>query len=270
MTVNLQVNRVSKEFIDRRSKSTVRALDEINLEVQKGEVICILGPSGCGKSTLLNIVAGFLPPSGGEVRVDGRPVIEPGPDRGFVFQEFALFPWRTVLENIEFGPVLKGMEKADRHARARELIQRIHLTGFEDKYPFELSGGMKQRVGIARALANDPEVLLMDEPFGALDAQTRRVMQEELLKLLGETKKTVLFVTHAIDEAIVLADRVMVMTARPGQVKALLGVDIPRPRERTSPEFNELYRMMDDLIRVEVEKSLEVQDSDSAASGEGA
>ncbi len=270
MTVNLQVNRVSKEFIDRRSKSTVRALDEINLEVQKGEVICILGPSGCGKSTLLNIIAGFLPPSGGEVRVDGRPVIEPGPDRGFVFQEFALFPWRTVLENIEFGPVLKGMEKADRHARARELIQRIHLTGFEDKYPFELSGGMKQRVGIARALANDPEVLLMDEPFGALDAQTRRVMQEELLKLLGETKKTVLFVTHAIDEAIVLADRVMVMTARPGQVKALLGVDLPRPRERTSPEFNELYRMMDDLIRVEVEKSLEVQDSDSAASGEGA
>ena len=270
MTVNLQVNRVSKEFIDRRSKSTVRALDEINLEVQKGEVICILGPSGCGKSTLLNIIAGFLPPRGGEVRVDGRPVIEPGPDRGFVFQEFALFPWRTVLENIEFGPVLKGMEKADRHARARELIQRIHLTGFEDKYPFELSGGMKQRVGIARALANDPEVLLMDEPFGALDAQTRRVMQEELLKLLGETKKTVLFVTHAIDEAIVLADRVMVMTARPGQVKALLGVDLPRPRERTSPEFNELYRMMDDLIRVEVEKSLEVQDSDSAASGEGA
>ncbi len=270
MTVNLQVNRVSKEFVDRRTKSTVRALDEINLEVQKGEVICILGPSGCGKSTLLNIVAGFLPPSGGEVRVDGRPVIEPGPDRGFVFQEFALFPWRTVLQNIEFGPVLKGMEKADRHARARELIQRIHLTGFEDKFPFELSGGMKQRVGIARALANDPEVLLMDEPFGALDAQTRRVMQEELLKLLGETKKTVLFVTHAIDEAIVLADRVMVMTARPGQVKALLGVDLPRPRERTSPEFNELYRRMDDLIRVEVEKSLEVQDSDSAALGEGA
>ncbi len=270
MTVNLQVNRVSKEFVDRRTKSTVRALDEINLEVQKGEVICILGPSGCGKSTLLNIVAGFLPPSGGEVRVDGRPVIEPGPDRGFVFQEFALFPWRTVLENVEFGPVLKGMEKADRHARALELIQRIHLTGFEDKFPFELSGGMKQRVGIARALANDPEVLLMDEPFGALDAQTRRVMQEELLKLLGETKKTVLFVTHAIDEAIVLADRVVVMTARPGQVKALLGVDLPRPRERTSPEFNELYRMMDDLIRVEVEKSLEVQDSDSAALGEGA
>ena len=270
MTVNLQVNRVSKEFVDRRTKSTVRALDEINIEVQKGEVICILGPSGCGKSTLLNIVAGFLPPSGGEVRVDGRPVIEPGPDRGFVFQEFALFPWRTVLENVEFGPVLKGMEKADRHARARELIQRIHLTGFEDKFPFELSGGMKQRVGIARALANDPEVLLMDEPFGALDAQTRRVMQEELLKLLGETKKTVLFVTHAIDEAIVLADRVLVMTARPGQVKALLGVDLPRPRERTSPEFNELYRMMDDLIRVEVEKSLEVQDSDSAALGEGA
>ncbi len=270
MMVNLQVNRVSKEFVDRRTKSTVRALDEINLEVQKGEVICILGPSGCGKSTLLNIVAGFLPPSGGEVRVDGRPVIEPGPDRGFVFQEFALFPWRTVLENIEFGPVLKGMEKAERHARARELIQRIHLTGFEDKFPFELSGGMKQRVGIARALANDPEVLLMDEPFGALDAQTRRVMQEELLKLLGETKKTVLFVTHAIDEAIVLADRVVVMTARPGQVKALLGVDLPRPRERTSPEFNELYRMMDDLIRVEVEKSLEVQDSDSAALGEGA
>lgn len=270
MTVSLQVNRVSKEFVDRRSKSTVRALDEINLEVQKGEVICILGPSGCGKSTLLNIVAGFLPPSGGEVRVDGRPVVEPGPDRGFVFQEFALFPWRTVLQNIEFGPVLKGMEKADRHARARELIQRIHLTGFEDKFPFELSGGMKQRVGIARALANDPEVLLMDEPFGALDAQTRRVMQEELLKLLGETKKTVLFVTHAIDEAIVLADRVMIMTARPGQVKALLGVDLPRPRERTSPEFNELYRTMDDLIRVEVEKSLEVQDSGAAASGEGA
>ena len=194
----------------------MRALDEINLEVQKGEVICILGPSGCGKSTLLNIIAGFLPPSGGEVRVDGRPVIEPGPDRGFVFQEFALFPWRTVLENIEFGPVLKGMEKTGRHARARELIQRIHLTGFEDKYPFELSGGMKQRVGIARALANDPEVLLMDEPFGALDAQTRRVMQEELLKLLGETKKTVLFVTHAIDEAIVLADRVLIMTGPTG------------------------------------------------------
>ena len=270
MTVSLQVNRVSKEFIDRRSKSTVRALDEINLEVQKGEVICILGPSGCGKSTLLNIVAGFLPPTGGEVRVDGRQVLEPGPDRGFVFQEFALFPWRTVLENIEFGPVLKGMEKADRHARARELIQRIHLTGFENKYPFELSGGMKQRVGIARALANDPEVLLMDEPFGALDAQTRRVMQEELLKLLGETKKTVLFVTHAIDEAIVLADRVVIMTARPGQVKALLGVDLPRPRERTSPEFNELYRKMDDLIRAEVEKSIEVQDPDSAALGEGA
>ncbi len=270
MTVNLQLDRVSKEFLDRRTKSTVRALDDINIEVQKGEVICILGPSGCGKSTLLNIVAGFLPPSGGEVRVDGRPVIEPGPDRGFVFQEFALFPWRTVLENIEFGPVIKGMEKADRHARALELIQRIHLTGFEDKYPFELSGGMKQRVGIARALANDPDVLLMDEPFGALDAQTRRVMQEELLKLLGVTKKTVLFVTHAIDEAIVLADRVVVMTARPGQVKAVLSVDLPRPRERTSPEFNELYRKMDDLIRVEVEKSLKVEGTGSAAPGEGA
>lgn len=255
MQGKLSIKGVTKEFVDRRTKAIIRALDPISLEVAEGELICILGPSGCGKSTLLNIVAGFLPSSEGEVRVGGRLVTEPGPDRGFVFQEFALFPWKTVLENIEFGPLLKGMPKKSRRIRAMELIRRVNLLSFENRFPYELSGGMKQRVGIARAMANDPEILLMDEPFGALDAQTRRVMQDELLKILSGSKQTVLFVTHAIEEAIFLADRVLVITARPGRIKEIISVQLPRPRERTSPGFNQLYQQVDDLISVEVQKA---------------
>ena len=224
-------------------RDPVTALAGFGLEVTRGEFVSLVGPSGCGKSTFLNIVLGLLRPDTGEVRIDGRPVRGPASDRAMVFQEFGLLPWRSVQANVELGLELKGAAAAERRLRCLELIQLVGLTGFERHYPHELSGGMKQRVGLARALATNPEVLLMDEPFAALDAQTRDIMQAELLRIWERSKKTVVFVTHSIEEAAYLSDRVVVLSARPGRRKAEMPVRLPRPRNyemRLSPEFNEL------------------------------
>jgi NitT/TauT family transport system ATP-binding protein len=210
----------------------VRALDDISLQVAPDEFVAIVGPSGCGKSTLLYLVGGFLPLNEGDIRVDGKRVSAPGPDRGIVFQHFALFPWKTVRQNVLYGLEQKGMEPGRRRDLAQGFIDLVKLTGFEDVYPCQLSGGMKQRVAIARTLATDPDVLLMDEPFGALDAQTRGILQQELLGIWSKSRKTVLFVTHDVHEAVLLADRVVVMSARPGRVKAQVRIDFPRPRNK--------------------------------------
>jgi NitT/TauT family transport system ATP-binding protein len=225
------------------NRGPVRALQRFDLDVNEGEFLSILGPSGCGKSTFLNVLLGLLAPDSGELSVNGKRITGPGPDRAMVFQEFGLLPWRTVQSNVELGLELKRMPSEQRRPISRRLIEMVGLTGFEEHYPHELSGGMKQRVGLARALATDPEVLLMDEPFAALDAQTRDLMQVELLRIWQEARKTVLFVTHQIDEAIYLSDRVLVMTRRPGYAKKVFDVPLPRPRDyemRVTPEFNDL------------------------------
>jgi NitT/TauT family transport system ATP-binding protein len=232
----------------------VRALDDITFDVGDDEFVAIVGPSGCGKSTLLYLVGGFLPLLEGKILVDGRPIERPGPDRGIVFQHFALFPWKTVRQNVLYGLELKRMEPARRKALAQQFIDLVKLTGFEDVYPSQLSGGMKQRVAIARTLVTDPKVLLMDEPFGALDAQTRGLLQEELLAIWSNSRKTVLFVTHDVQEAVLLADRVVVMTARPGKVKAVIDVDLPRPRSpevRRSVAFIDRCEAIAQLVREE-------------------
>ena len=200
----------------------VLALEDVSLEVREREFVALLGPSGCGKSTLLYLVGGFLPTEGGRILVDGKPVTAPGPDRGIVFQHFALFPWKTVRANILYGLERQGMKRAEREKRAQDFIDLVGLTGFEDSYPSQLSGGMKQRTAIARTLAFDPQILLMDEPFGALDAQTRSLMQSEFLGIWQRTPKTVIFVTHDVQEAVYLAERVFVMSARPGRIKAIV------------------------------------------------
>jgi len=206
------------------------AVDTVSLEVRPGEFVCLLGPSGCGKSTVLNCVAGYLAPERGRVLVDGEPVTRPGPDRGMVFQQYSLLPWKTVLDNIAFGPRMSGRSRAESREIARRYLDMVGLGPVAGRYPATLSGGMQQRVGIARALANAPSVLLMDEPFGALDAQTRLMIQESLLRLWGRLRNTCLFVTHDVDEAIFLADRVVVMSAAPGRILLDLPVDLPRPR----------------------------------------
>jgi NitT/TauT family transport system ATP-binding protein len=218
------------------------ALENINLEVKPREFLCIVGPSGCGKTTLLRMIAGLDYPTSGEIILDGTPVQGPSPDRGMVFQEFSLFPWRTVLKNVEFGLRIQG--KRDVKRTAEHYIELVGLTGFEHSFPFQLSGGMKQRVAIARALATEPAILLMDEPFGSVDAQTRNVLQEELLEIWKRTKKTILFVTHSVDEAVYLADRVVVMSSRPGRIIEVVSVDIERPRKRTSWQVNALREQL--------------------------
>jgi NitT/TauT family transport system ATP-binding protein len=212
-----------------RDDRRVEAVRRFTLMTTPGEFVALLGPSGCGKTTVLNAVAGFVQPTVGRVTVDGEPVVEPGADRGMVFQQHSLFPWKTVLANVEFGLKMRGIGSIERTAQARRYLNLVGLAGFERAYPGELSGGMQQRVGIARVLVNRPRVMLMDEPFGALDAQTRLTMQELLLGVWREVRTTVLFVTHDIDEAIFLADRVAVMTARPGQIRDLMPVKLPRP-----------------------------------------
>jgi ABC-type nitrate/sulfonate/bicarbonate transport system ATPase subunit len=233
---------------------SVEALQGISVGIARNEFAAILGPSGCGKSTLLNMVAGFDAPTRGAVRVDGEPVTAPSPRRAVVFQEPALFPWYTVLDNITFGLKTRRVTPAAYRGRVEAIIGQVGLQGFESHYPAELSGGMKQRVGIARVLVMEPDVLLMDEPFGSLDAQTRAVMQELLLSVWERHQQTVLFVTHDIEEALLLADSVSVMTARPGRIKKRLAVELPRPRAlevTTSPFFNELKREVLALIREE-------------------
>jgi NitT/TauT family transport system ATP-binding protein len=226
------IDDVSKTYRRARGKGEVPALVRIAASIADGEFVAVVGPSGCGKSTLLYMIGGFVPMTAGRILVDGKPVTGPGPDRGPVFQEFALFPWRTALDNILFGLQEQRVPKALAKARALELIEMVHLKGYEHFYPKELSGGMKQRVAIARTLAYDPAILLMDEPFGALDAHTRTMLQDELLAIWERQRKTVLFVTHGVDEAVYLADRVLVMTAAPGRIKADIPIALPRPRRR--------------------------------------
>ena len=230
--MKLEVDRVSKQFDGDGSEGT-EALRDVSLSVADGEFVCLLGPSGCGKTTLLRIIAGLESPSGGEVRVDGLPVTGPAPRLGMIFQDYSLYPWRGVIDNIAFGLELAGVEKAERLSRATDYLDLVGLEGFANAFPYELSGGMRQRVAVARALATDPAVVLMDEPFGALDAQTRNAMQRELLEIWAKTRKTVLFVTHSVDEAVFLADRIVVLSSRPGRVREIIDVPEPRPRDRT-------------------------------------
>jgi NitT/TauT family transport system ATP-binding protein len=249
---------VRKEFRSRRGE--VVALDGIDLEVHPGEFVSIVGPSGSGKSTFLYIVGGFVEPTAGTVVVGEREVRRPSPERGIVFQEFVLFPWKTVLGNVTFGLARRGLGRAERKRLAQRYVEMVHLHGFEHHYPKELSGGMKQRLAIARTLATDPSVLLMDEPFGAVDAQTRVVLQQELMEIWERTRKTVLFVTHSVDEAIFLSDRIYVFSQRPAIVKAMLEVKLPRPRSaddiRTSAEYAELHRELWSLLRHEQPEEL--------------
>ena len=238
----LSADRVTKAFAV-GGRQRLLAIRDLSLSVHEGEFVCILGASGCGKSTLLNIFAGFLRPSSGRVLLHGEPIPGIEPRCGMVFQSYALFPWKTVRGNVEFGLKMQGVAAGERRRRAEQFIRLVKLNGFEDRYPGELSGGMQQRVSLARILAADPEVLLMDEPFGALDAMTRQVLQEELLRIHEHNRKTTLFITHNIDEALILADRIIVMSARPGRVKAELRNTLPRPRHvdiQLSPDYARL------------------------------
>jgi len=250
----LKIEAVSRTFPGVRGGPPTRALDETNLEVGQNDFLAILGPSGCGKSTLLRIVAGLDQPSTGRVLLDGHPVSRPGPDRGMVFQSYTLFPWLSVAQNIAFGPRERGVPKAEQDALVARYIDQVGLKGFENHFPKMLSGGMQQRTALARALANDPSILLLDEPFGALDNQTRALMQELLLGIWEADRKTVLFVTHDIEEAIFMANRVAVMSARPGRIKTDLKIDLPHPRHytvKTTPEFAAYKARLTEEIREE-------------------
>jgi NitT/TauT family transport system ATP-binding protein len=252
----LQIQNLSKVY--RSDGREVVAIDEINLAIRNKEFATILGPSGCGKSTLLRIVAGLMKPTRGMVRLDGTAISGPGRDRGMVFQTYTLFPWLTVAENIQFGLGLSGVAKAEQGQIAKAFVEKVGLRGFEEAYPKALSGGMKQRVAIARALANNPAILLLDEPFGALDAQTRSLMQELLTQVWEDLHKTILFVTHDVEEAIFLSDRVFIMTARPGRIKAEIQISLDRPRSyelKTTETFLKLKTQALTLIREEAIKA---------------
>ncbi len=245
----LRIRRLTKKF------DSFTALKEVSLDVNDGEFVCLLGPSGCGKTTLLRMVAGLDAPTDGELLLDEKKIAGVNKECGFVFQEYVLFPWRTVKGNIEFGPEVKGIKKEEREVIAQHYIDLVGLKGFENHYPHELSGGMKQRVGIARAYANNPKLLLMDEPFGALDAQTRNLMQGELLRIWEKEHISALFVTHSVDEAVYLSDRVLVLSARPGTVKEIFKNDLQRPRVRTSPEANALRDAILKSLGSEIKKA---------------
>jgi NitT/TauT family transport system ATP-binding protein len=260
--VKIRAQGIRKDFPAQckgQERPQLLALDDVHLEIRQGEFLALVGPSGCGKSTFLDIVAGLTSASSGSVTIDGRTVDGPGLDRGVVFQGYALFPWRTVQENVEFGLEVQKIPRKQRQDAARRHLALVGLTGFEDRYPYQLSGGMRQRVAIARALAFDPEILLMDEPFGALDSQTRERLQIELLRIKHETHKTVLFVTHSIDEAVLLADRIAVMTSRPGNIKTILDVNLKAARQdediRTTPEFTALHNEIWRALHGEVVKA---------------
>ncbi|MEO0645694.1 MAG: ABC transporter ATP-binding protein [Cyanobacteria bacterium J06650_10] len=239
-----------------------QVLDSVNLQIKPGELACLLGPSGCGKSTLLNIIAGFIQPTAGYVMVDQQQVTKPGADRGFVFQQYSLLPWKTIFQNVELGLKIKGMPKAERQDTVGEYLNLVGLAKYRDAYPAQLSGGMKQRASIIRALVNSPSVLLMDEPFAALDAQTRHMMQELLLNIWETLKTTIVFVTHDIEEAVFLGDRIFVMGVQPGRIKAEIPIPLQRPRhvdDILTPEFTQLNRQVFNLIREETLKSMENQ-----------
>ena len=247
----ITIDRVSRVYDDPQRKTQVTALDEVSLTMQRNEFLCLLGPSGCGKSTLLNMIAGFDAPSSGTVSVGGHPVGAPGADRGVVFQQPTLMPWLPVWDNVAFHLKMTGMGKALRRERAQRFIEMVGLRGFENHFPSELSGGMNQRVGIARALLMNPEVILMDEPFGALDEQTKMDMHAELVRIWQESQSTIVFVTHGIDEALALGTHVAVMSARPGRIRELLPIDLERPRDPTSVAFNDYKRHILSLLRTE-------------------
>ncbi|KAF5423137.1 MAG: NitT/TauT family transport system ATP-binding protein [Candidatus Methanocomedens sp.] len=252
----LSIKNLNKTYHTEEGDEVV-ALSDINLDVADKELVCFIGPSGCGKTTLLRITAGLEKPDSGTLTVNNEPIKGPGPDRGMVFQEYSLFPWRTVLKNITFSLELKKIPKSEREKIARDFLEVVGLSKFADSYPHELSGGMKQRVAIARALVNDPDVLLMDEPFGAVDAQTRNRLQHELLNIWEKKKKTVLFITHSVDEAVFLADKVVVFTARPGRIKEVINIDLPRPRERTSFEANAVREHLLASLGAEIQAAID-------------
>ena len=266
----LALDRIGKAYVDRYTGGQTEALRDISLEIAEGEFVSILGPSGCGKTTLLNIIAGFVEPSSGRVLVRGNAVHGPGRDRGVVFQNFALFPWKTVRGNVAFGPKMRGDSREERDRVAQEFIDLVGLTGFEEKFPHELSGGMQQRVGVARVLANDPAVMLMDEPFASVDAQTRMTLQEEITRVWEARHPTVVFVTHDVEEALFLSDRVIVLTPRPGRVREIVRVGVQRPRRWDrlveDDEFKRLTHRVLQLIRA-MESH---QDAEPAEAGRGA
>nr|WP_245156566.1 ABC transporter ATP-binding protein [Clostridium aminobutyricum] len=251
-TVNLRIENVGKRFITDRNKT--HTLDNINLEINQGEFISILGPSGCGKSTLLNIIAGLEKASEGKVLLNGKEIKGAGPDRAVMFQESALFPWLRVIDNVEFGMKMAGINAADRKEKALKYLKMVHLTKFQQAYVHELSGGMKQRVALARALTLDSEVLLMDEPFAALDSQTKNILQLELQRIWLETRKTIIFVTHNVEEAVLLSDRVVVMAANPGKVKKEFKIELARPRQIESGDVTYMVAKIMKELKEEVEK----------------
>lgn len=248
----LEITGLHKQFFDTYSDETVTAIDDVSFSIEHGEFVSVLGPSGCGKTTILNIVAGFERQTKGTVEVDGKQVTGPSPERGVVFQSFALFPWKTVLGNVVFGLRMRGVPRRDREPIARQYLELVGLQGFERKFPHELSGGMQQRLGVARVLANEPAVMLMDEPFASVDAQTRRKLQEDLTSIFESKRPTVFFVTHDIDEAVFLSDRVVVLTAHPGRVKEIVRVPLGRPRDWRAvvdnPDFRHTVTYITDLL----------------------
>lgn len=251
----IEVKDVSVTFEEKNEKQTI--LDDVSLEIEKGEFICLLGPSGCGKSTLLNVMAGFLKPTSGEVIIDGKKVEKPSIENVTIFQNYGLLPWRTVRKNVELGMETKKVSKEERERIARKYIEMVGLGEAEKKHPWQLSGGMQQRVAIARALAVDPEVLFMDEPFGALDAITRMKLQDDISRISQETKKTVIFVTHDIEEAVFLADRVVVLSANPGKIKSILNIKMPKHRDRTSSDFLVARDKIYDVFHMKTEEQVE-------------
>ena len=266
--VKLRLRNVTKSFIAPRTGQTTLAVTDVNLEIENGEFVCIVGPSGCGKSTVLNLIAGLDRPTSGTIEKDGQPISGPGADRGVMFQDYALMPWQTVQDNVGFGlrhgTPGKGFTAREREERIRHFVDLVGLSGSEKKYPHQLSGGMRQRVALARLLANGPDVLLMDEPLGALDAQTRLILQMELLQIWGHTapreeRKTAIFITHDIEEAVFLADRVVVMSSHPGRIRAVIPVDLPRERNdatRADPRFGHLAEQIWGLIRDEAYRAI--------------
>jgi NitT/TauT family transport system ATP-binding protein len=253
----LSVDKLNQVYLDTYTQEATIAIGDVSFEVPEGEFVSVIGPSGCGKTTVLNIVAGFVEATAGTVTLQGSPVSGPGPDRGVVFQDFALFPWKTVEANIAFGLKMQGVAKAARRSRAQEMIDLVGLSGFEKKYPHELSGGMRQRAGVARVLATEPAIMLMDEPFASVDAQTRRVLQQEVLRIWEQRRTTVLFVTHDVDEAVFMSDRVIVLSPRPSTVRADLRIPIPRPRSwadmHTNADFVRIRRELMGMLGVETE-----------------
>ena len=259
----ISVESLSKRYVT--NDATIFALSDIDLAINDGEFVSLLGPSGCGKSTLLRIIAGLLPATEGRLHIDGKAINGPGPERAVVFQDYALFPWLTVEDNVEFGLEARGVAPAERRKISAELLRVVGLAEFSKKFPHHLSGGMKQRVSIARALAIEPQILLMDEPFGALDAQTRSTLQEELLRIWRVYRKTVVFVTHSIEEALYLSDRIVIMTARPGRIKTIVNVPNDRPRDMTSAAMSEMQRTVRGILGEEIHRAAALEQADLIA-----